>query len=126
MAQRPWRSRRRRLTEFRFGEQGRMRPIDPQRRAGVAALALRHVGGRADADDLAAGIAAFGAEIDDPIGGADHIEIVFDDDDRVAALDELVERVQQRGDIVEVQARGRLVEKKQRALVGDRLACGED
>ena len=39
-----------------------------EERAGVAALLARHVFGRAGGDDFA--VAAFGAEVDDPVGGA--------------------------------------------------------
>ena len=81
-----------------------------QRGAGVTAFALRHVGGRAHADDFAAGIAALRPEIDDPIRRANDIEVVFDHDDGVAALDELAKGAQQRGDIIEMKARRRLVE----------------
>jgi hypothetical protein len=38
----------------------------------------------APGDDFAAAIAAFGAEVDHPVGGLDHFEIVLDDDDGVA------------------------------------------
>lgn len=43
-------------------------------------------------DDLTAVLAAAGAEIDDPIGVGDHVEIVFDDDYRSTLVDH-----QQRG-----------------------------
>ena len=43
---------------------------------------------RAGGDDFAAALAAFGAEIDDPIGGFHHVEIVLDDDHRVAQIDQ--------------------------------------
>src|SRR6476469_10967661 len=41
-------------------------------------------------DDLSAAMAAFGAEIDHPVGRLDDIEVVFDDDDRVAVVAQLV------------------------------------
>ena len=31
-------------------------------------------------DDMAAGVAAFGTEVDDPIGGLDDVEVVLDDE----------------------------------------------
>jgi hypothetical protein len=56
---------------------------------------------------MAAGIAAFGAEIDDPVGGLDDFEIVLDDEHRVAGLDQRVQYVEELADIVEMQP-GRL------------------
>src|SRR5690606_39553587 len=46
---------------------------------------------------------------------AHHIEVVFDDGHRVSGIDQLAERAQQFGDVVEMQAGGWLVEKEQRA-----------
>ena len=74
---------------------------------GIAALFLHHVFGRADGDDLAAAVAAFGAKIEDPVGGLDDFEIVLDDHDRIAGLHQFVQHVEQLRDIVEMQARGR-------------------
>ena len=88
----------------------------PQRCARMTSLALRDTLRGADADNFAARVAAFRPEIDDPIGSANDIEVVFDDDDRMTALDESVKRLQQRRDIVEMQPRGRLVKKKQRRV----------
>ena len=55
-------------------------------RAGrCASAAMPHdLLGRARRHQRAAGLAAFGAEIDDPVGGADHVEVVLDDEQRVA------------------------------------------
>ena len=58
--------------------------------------------GRADGDDVAAGVAAFGAEVDDPVGGLDHFEIVLDDDHRVALVDQLMQHLEQLRYIMEV------------------------
>ena len=55
-------------------------------------------------------LAAFGAEVDDPVGGLDHVEIVLDDEQRVPGFEQLPERGQQLGDVVEVQPGRRLVE----------------
>ena len=69
---------------------------------------------RAGGDDLAAAGAAFGAEVDHPVGRLDHVEIVLDDEDRVARLDEAVQHFEQLADVLEVQAGRRLVEDVQR------------
>ena len=76
---------------------------------------------RAAGDDVAAFGAGFGAEVDDPVGRFDHVEVVFDDDDRVAVVDEAVEHVEQLGEVVEMQAGGRFVEQVERlAGIGPR------
>ena len=85
--------------------------------------AARTSAGRAFGDDRAAGVAAFGAEVDEPVGGGDDVEVVLDDDDRVPRRDEAVERRDELRDVGEVQARRRLVEEEQRAAL--RAGVGE-
>ena len=69
-------------------------------------------------NDLAAFIAAFGAEVDDPVRAFDDFQVVLDDDDAVAFLNEAVEDFDEKRDIVEVQACRRLVEDQERLLAG--------
>src|ERR1041385_5141815 len=83
--------------------------------AGGGALDLRDLLGGALGDDLAAGVAAFGAEVDDPVGALDDVEVVLDDDDGVAGVDEALQDAEQVLDVVHVQARRRLVEDVERA-----------
>ena len=42
-------------------------------------------------DDLAAGIAALRAQVDDPVGGADHVQVVLDHDQRMPRGDQPAE-----------------------------------
>src|SRR5690349_3644732 len=65
-------------------------------------------------DDGAAAVAALRPEIDDPVRGLDHVEVVFDDDDGIAVVAQSVQHREQHFDVVEVQPRGRLVEYVQR------------
>jgi hypothetical protein len=58
--------------------------------------------------------AALGPQIDDPVGAFDDVEIVLDDDNRVALLDELAEHLEQPPDVLEMQACGRLIENVER------------
>ena len=81
----------------------------------VRLLRLRDLLRRAGGDDLAAAVAAFGAEIDDPVGGLDHVEVVLDHDDGVAVVAQAMQHVEQLLDVVEVQAGRRLVEDVERA-----------
>jgi hypothetical protein len=64
---------------------------------------------------MAAAGAAFGAQVDQPVGGLDHVQVVLDHDDGVAGVAQLVQHLQQQPDVVEVQAGGGLVQDVQRA-----------
>src|SRR5438477_9599093 len=83
------------------------------RRCNLLGGAFRH--------DVPAAVAALRTEIDHPIGAADHVEVVLDDQNTAAILDEPLKRVQQLGDVVEVKTGGRLIEDEQSAFTG-RLA----
>src|SRR5256885_1062927 len=63
--------------------------------------------GRPPRHDLAALLAALRPHVDDPVGGLDDVEVVLDDDDRVARLLEVLHRL-------EVQAGRRLIEDVER------------
>ena len=93
-----------------------------QRLAGVRRGVRLHVLRRAAAHHLAAGLAALGAQVDDPVGRAHHVEVVLDDHQRMAGVEQLAQRAHQLGDVVEVQPGGRLVEQEQLALLRRRLA----
>src|ERR1700722_2289130 len=82
--------------------------------------------GRAGGDDFAALIAAFRAEVDEPVGGFDHIEIVLNDDERRAGFEKLAECGEKFCDIVKVEAGCRLVEDVENFFVlGAREMRGE-
>ena len=66
--------------------------------------------GRAAVEDLASELARGGAHVDDPVGGANDVEIVLDDEERVAALPEPSERGEERLGVGRVEPRGGLVE----------------
>src|SRR5712692_2854983 len=84
--------------------------------------------GRALGDDAAAALAAFGAEVDDPVGLLDDVEMVLDDQHGVAEIDEALQDVEKFSHVVEVQAGGGLVEDVERAscLSFRELACQLD
>ena len=91
------------------------------------------VGGRALEHDRAAVVAGARAEVDDPVGVRHDGLVVLDHDDAVAGFDEAVEHREHVVDVGEVQARRRLVEHVDRALLRHRdreleplpLAAGE-
>src|ERR1022692_2503204 len=68
--------------------------------------------------DLAAGVAAFGAEVDDVVGGLDDVEIVLDDEEGAAAFDEFAEGGEEFLHVVEVESGGGLVEDVEGAAAG--------
>src|SRR5260370_9137078 len=85
---------------------------------GLAGVGLFGAGdelGRALGDNAAAAFTAFGAEVDDPVGLFDDVEVVLDDEHRVAEIDEALENVEELSNIVEMEAGGGLVEDVKRA-----------
>src|SRR5438132_1685374 len=78
------------------GEQAGQEP------AGRRLFVAGHFFRRTVGDNAAACRAALGPEIDHVVGRLDHVEIVLDDDDRVALIDELVQHVEQLPRILEV------------------------
>src|SRR5438309_1673257 len=49
--------------------------------------------------DSATGFAAFGAEVDEPVGAADDVEVVFDDNECIAQVGKAVQDAQEVGDV---------------------------
>jgi hypothetical protein len=71
--------------------------------------------GRAFGDDAAAGGAGLGADLQNPVGGFEHVEVVLDDDDAVAAVDKLLQHGEEPLHVVAMQAGRRFVQQQQRA-----------
>ena len=86
--------------------------------AGVAGGVGGDVFGGAGGYDLTAAAAAFGAHVDDPVGGFDDVEIVLDDKEGAAAFDEFAEGGEELGYVVEVETGGGLVEDVEGAAGG--------
>ena len=55
-------------------------------------------------------MSAFGTHVDDVVGKLDDVEVVLDDDDGVALVDESVEHLHEGADVLEVEAGGGFVE----------------
>ena len=87
-------ARLRRRRGRRAGPRRRAAPSAPSRAAargsGRCTTRRRDLLGRAGRDDAAALVAALRAEVDEPVGALDHVEVVLDHDDRVAGVDEPV------------------------------------
>jgi len=73
-------------------------------------------------DDFAAQIAGIGAEINHPIGGLNDVEVVFDDEDGVAGIDEALKDLEQDAHVIEVQAVVGSSNRKRVGLVSPALA----
>ena len=65
--------------------------------------------GGAFSDDLASVFTAFGTEVDDPVGVADYVQVVLDDDDRVAQVGKTMQDLEQLADIVEMEPGSRFI-----------------
>ena len=60
---------------------------------------------------------SLGAHVDDPVGIADHVKIMLDDDDRRPAFDQSINDFKKRAHIKRMQSDGGLVEHKYGALL---------
>jgi hypothetical protein len=69
-------------------------------------------------------IATARTEVDDPVRGGDRVEVVLDEDDGVAGVDEQVQLPEQQGDVSRVETRRRLVEQVQRMAAACALRLG--
>src|SRR5467141_2064931 len=79
----------------------------------MRALGLRDLLGRPFRHHATTQLPALGAQVDHPIGGLHHIEIVLDDDDRVALVHQPVQYFQQQPYVLEVQSGRRFVQDVQ-------------
>ena len=82
----------------------------------MGAFGFGEVFGGAGGDNFAAGVAAFGAEVNHPIGFGDEVEVVFDDEDGMAGIDEALEHLHKAFHIEHVQADGGFFEDEEVAL----------
>ena len=73
---------------------------------------------RAGCDDVSAVFTGVGSEVDDPVCAFDDVEVVFYDENGVAAVNEAVEDFDEDADVVKVQSRGGFVEEVKRLARG--------
>ncbi len=79
---------------------------------------LRHLLGCSLGHDPPARLPGLRPHLDDPVGRLEHVEVVLDDDEAVAALHEGLQHAEEPRDVVAVEPRRRLVQQEQ----GSRLA----
>lgn len=68
---------------------------------------------RAAVEKMSASISSSGPELHDPVRQADHIEVVFDDDDGVALIAKTEEKIHEVLDVLPVKTGGRFIQKIQ-------------
>ena len=101
-------------------------PVGPQSPPRVAGGFGLHLRGRTATHDSPPRVPAFGTKIDNPVGGPDHVEIVFDDDNRMSLLDQIPQRPQQNLDVAEMQPGRRFIQQKQpHSLAAGEIAPGQ-
>ena len=81
---------------------------------GVALFRLGNLFGGTGGEDLASLATALWADVDDPVSKFDDIEVVLNDDNGVATINEFLEYVHQDADVLEVETCGGLVEDVER------------
>jgi hypothetical protein len=84
---------------------------------GKTILAMGYFLGRSDTDKITATVATIGTKVNDVVGTLDDFHVVLNDDNGVTAFYQGVEGLQQAVDIMEMQARCRLVKDKHRGLL---------
>ena len=90
---------------------------------GVRAGVLAHLFGVALDHHATASVTAFGPQVNQPVAGADHVQVVFDDDQRMPGLQQAAQGAHEFGDVVKVQPGGGLVKQKQGAFARQRLTA---
>jgi hypothetical protein len=76
----------------------------------MARLVPRHLFRCALRDDPPTAFAPLRPQVDDPVGGLDHVQVVLDDHHGVAVAHQAVQHLEQHVDVVEVQAGGGFVQ----------------
>lgn len=89
--------------------------MGPKVFSGHAVWILRHHFRGALSNDFPASIPSLGAHIDDPVGSFDDVQIMFDDNDRIALVAQAMENFEEEFDVVKVQSGGGFVQNVERA-----------
>ena len=76
----------------------------------AADCGLGHRLRRASCDDVSAFVARAGTDVDDPVAGGDDVDVVLDDDDGVAGVDQAIELRDEALDVGRMESGGGLVE----------------
>ena len=118
------------LSPIRSGIMGNQRAnsqsavIVTQGFAGVGRMVQLDVIGRAHRHHFTTRVTAFRAEVDEPVTGTNHIQVVLNHDQGVACVEQLAHGAHQLGDVIKVQASGGLIKHEQSATPGHTLFAG--
>jgi len=83
--------------------------VGGQRLSRVASGVAAKVFGGGGRHDLSSLVAAFGTEVDHPVGGGNHVEVMFDHQHGLTVEHQTTEDFQKLADVVEVKPRGGFV-----------------
>ena len=89
-----------------------------QKCPGVRVIDLSDLLRSSNGNHFATLVSGFRAEIDNPIRALDHLEIMLNHDNGMAAIDQPLKQLQQHRDIVEMQSSRRLIENEEIAKCG--------
>src|SRR4030095_14785669 len=85
--------------------------------AGVGTARAGQLLGSAFGDDTSPALAAFGAQVDDPIGFRDEVQVVLNDDDGMAGVNQALKHLNKTLNVAHVQANGGFFQDEQVALL---------
>ena len=99
-----------------------------QERAGVTVLAFDDILGCSHGQDFTSSGSTLGSEVYEPVTALDHVEIVFDHDERVVVVREALHHFEQFLDVREVKSGGRFVKDVQGVTLrrGSEFRCQFD
>ena len=80
-----------------------------------------HILGRTKRNDFTARISTLWSQINQPVRRTNHVQIVFNDDQRMTYVQQLAQSAHQLGNVVKVQAGGRLIQHEQRTALSQKL-----
>jgi len=79
--------------------------------SGMGCGMFRHLFWRTRHHDLTTLNASFGSKVDDPVGAADHIQVVLNHQDGVTLIHQPLDHIHQLVHVVEAQTRGGLIDQ---------------
>lgn len=81
----------------------------------VAHVAFGNLLWRAGHEDGSTVATAFGPHVDDVVGQFNHVEVMLNDNDRVASVNKALQHLHQDSDVLEVKSCGGLIEDVERS-----------
>ena len=79
--------------------------------------------GRPNGDDFPASVATFRTQINQPVAGPDHVQIMLNNQQGMPSIEQLTHGTHQLGNVVKMQARCWLIEHEERSTPGHGLSA---